>query len=85
MHTVGVIGHSGNLGKAALVPLLGLHNSQKIKLVILHRPSSDLSTLPVGIEKRVLDLESQDSTNIKYAVKGIHIIMCVSLRAWRSF
>ena len=80
MHTVGVIGHNGNLGRAALIPLLGLHDSQKIKLVIFHRPSSNLSSIPAEVEKRVLDLDSKDSTAIKSAIKGINIIMWVS--AW---
>ncbi|CAD6573784.1 MAG: hypothetical protein TREMPRED_000909 [Tremellales sp. Tagirdzhanova-0007] len=75
MHTVGVIGHNGNLGRAALIPLLGLHDSQKIKLVIFHRPSSNLSSIPAEVEKRVLDLDSKDSTAIKSAIKGINIII----------
>jgi hypothetical protein len=74
-HTIGLIGHNGNVGSAVLAALLPAHKSGSIKLAILHRPSSSTSNIPSDVEKRVIDLEKKDVGALKSAVAGINILM----------
>jgi len=77
MPTVALHGHNGNVGSATLSHLIKAHRSGKIKLVMLHRASSDLSTVPSDVEKRVIDLESGDLATNQKAVAGLNIVMYV--------
>jgi hypothetical protein len=75
MTTVGLINHNGQLGSAVMSALAPHAQKGDIKLVVLHRPSSDLSKVPHGVETRVLDLEKGDKAELKEAVKGLNIVM----------
>ncbi|WVQ79531.1 hypothetical protein IAT38_001630 [Cryptococcus sp. DSM 104549] len=55
--TVGLIGSNGIVGSNFLPYLATAHKEGKIKLTVLHREGSDLSKVPEGVEKRVLDLD----------------------------
>jgi len=78
VNTVAVYSPTGLVGKA-LVPLLtNLHKEGKLNLVLIHRPSSDLSVLalPAEIETRAIDFEGEtDEDKLLAAVKGIDLIM----------
>jgi len=72
VHTVGLLGHNGFVGKALLHALLPAAQAGKIKLVVLHRPESDISTVPEGIEAREVDLDTGDVAKNSAALAGIH-------------
>ena len=74
-HVVGLLGHTGRTGSVALKVINQGHISGKLVLVILHRPGSDLSTVPVGIETREVDLSKPDQGQIKAAVEGLNVLM----------
>lgn len=74
-HTVGILGINGNLGSHLFRHLVAAHDAGKLEVVVLHRPSSDLSAVPHGIEKRVLDLEKANKAEVQSAVKGLNIVM----------
>jgi nucleoside-diphosphate-sugar epimerase len=74
-HTVGIIGINGNLGSHLFRHIVAAHTAGKLDVVVLHRPSSDVSSVPSGIEKRALDLEKADKAEVQRAVKGLNIIM----------
>ena len=77
MTTVALLSHTGLVGRGLLKPFLAAHVTKQINLVILHRPDSDISSIPNDIEKRVLDLVSNDRDEITAAVEGIEILMLV--------
>lgn len=72
---VGLLGHNGLVGSKLLAELTTLHKDNKLTLVILHRASSDLSTIADGIEKRVIDLTAEDGPDYDAALKGIDLLM----------
>ncbi|ORY26970.1 hypothetical protein BCR39DRAFT_599556 [Naematelia encephala] len=55
-HTVGLIGHTGNIGKQILKHLIKPYEDGKLNIIILHRAGSDLSSVPKGIETRQVDI-----------------------------
>ena len=63
------------MGSAFLPALTAASRAKQIKLVLLHRPASDTSSYPEGIEKRVVDLEKGDIGEIKEAVEGLNVVM----------
>lgn len=79
VNTVAIYGASGSLGKATLASLLSSHQAGHIKLVILHRPSSDIKSLnlPSDVETRAIDLESDNDDNVTSlkAIKGLDVIV----------
>lgn len=77
MHTVGLLGHTGRIGAYALKHLLKAHQEGTIKLIVLHRPSSDVSAnrVPQDVERRVLDLKKGSEGEIKEAVKGLQVLV----------
>ena len=75
MHTVGLLAHNGHLGGSILPHLISAHHSGLINLIILHRASSDLTTVPADIEKREITLDEAHIDSIKSAVAGINIVM----------
>ena len=78
-HTViGILGHNGRVG-SALLTKLAPYNGKSLTVIILHRPSSDLSSVPKGIETRSFDLKSDDGTTFDKAVAGLHILVYVPL------
>lgn len=74
-HVVGLQGHTGHVGNAALKALITGHDSGKFKLVVLHRPGSDLSKVPKQVETRVLNLDDPDPVKIKAAVEGLNVYL----------
>ncbi len=72
-HTVALQPHTGRIGSAAFKELLKAHNEGKIVLVVIHRPGSDLSTVPAGVEAREVNLAEPDEAKIKESLKGINI------------
>ena len=75
MHTVALMGHTGRTGRPALNHLAEAHAAGKIKLIVVHRPSSDTSIVPPGIETRVIDLDKNDEGEIAAAVRGVEIFL----------
>jgi hypothetical protein len=76
-HVVGLQGHTGRVGAGALQYLLKAHMADEIKLIIVHRPGSDVSMIPAGVEKRELDLANASEEEIKAAVSGLQVYTCV--------
>ena len=76
MLTIGIMGHNGRIGAALSALLVKAHQAARIKLVVLHRSSSDISKIPSGIEKRVIDLEG-DVGSLRPAFSGINVMMWV--------
>ena len=73
--TVGLLGHTGLVGKKLLPELAALHAEGKIALTVLHRSSSDLSAIPEGVAARVLDLTAADGPEYDKSVEGLQVIM----------
>lgn len=73
--TVGLLGHTGLVGKKLLPELAALHAVGKIALTVLHRPSSDLSPVPKGVPTRVLDLTAADGPAYDKSVEGLQVIL----------
>jgi uncharacterized protein YbjT (DUF2867 family) len=75
--TIAIIGHNGNVGRKVLPHLLKAHQAGQIKLVVLHRPSSAIDSIPSSVEKRVMT--GTDPESLKEVVKGINVLLYVVL------
>lgn len=75
INTVGVLGHTGRVGSQLVKNLIEYHQQGKVKLVVLHRPSSDISALPEGVETRVIELAKDEPEKHLEAVKGLNVVM----------
>ncbi|KAK8869766.1 hypothetical protein IAR55_000334 [Kwoniella newhampshirensis] len=73
--TVGFFGTTGTVGSALLPELVKANKDGKIKLVILHRESTDLSKLPKELETRVLDLSEAGLEKNKAALKDFDVVV----------
>jgi hypothetical protein len=71
---VGLLNHSGLVGKNLLEAFVPLNQAGEIKLVVLHRPDS-ASPIPDGVEKRVLDLEKGDANDLAKTVSDIEFLV----------
>jgi nucleoside-diphosphate-sugar epimerase len=71
--TIAIIGHNGNVGKKVLPHLIKAHQAGQIKLVVLHRPSSAIDSVPSYVEKRVI--AGTDPDSLKEVVKGVHVLL----------
>lgn len=78
-NTVALLTVTGTLGPHLLKALGDQHVSGKIKLIALHRPDSDISNVPNGVETRVLDYESATAEDVAKALKGVEILVYVAL------
>lgn len=80
---VALLGHNGTVGSNLLPYLINAHTKGSLKLVILYRPSSDLSKIPSdeGIEKRVIELKDGETEKTRVTVKDLEVIMWVMLRS----
>jgi nucleoside-diphosphate-sugar epimerase len=76
--TVGIIGHTGRVGSQVLKNLITYHEQGQIEVIVLHRPSSDISKVPSGIETRVIDLTQDEPEKHLAAIQGINVIMSVN-------
>lgn len=77
--TIGVLGHTGRIGSQVVKHLIKYHQQGKIRLVILHRPSSNISNLPEDVETRVIKLDKDEPEKHFEAVKGLNVVMYVEL------
>jgi hypothetical protein len=75
MLTVALVNHNGRLGRAIYAALLPLVQHFRIALVVLHRPDSDISSIPPEVETRALDLDRGDLAHVRTAVQGINVVM----------
>ena len=75
MVTVGLIGHNGSVGKSALAALAEAEKKGNLKLVVIHRPSSETSNIPAGIEKRALDNAKASDAEFDKALAGINVLV----------
>jgi len=75
--SIGLLSHNGYVGKPIFKYLLPAAQEGKIHLVVLHRPSSDISSVPAGehVETREVDLETGDLAKNTAAVKGLNIVI----------
>ncbi|KAK3638518.1 hypothetical protein LTR56_012990 [Elasticomyces elasticus] len=76
IHTVGIVGVSGNVGAPTAKYLAQAAGEGKIKLVLFHRTNSDTSAFPDGqsVELRVLEFDDSPE-KIKEAVKGVNVFI----------
>lgn len=68
--TIAFVGHSGRIGKHVVQALSA---DPSVKLRVLHRPTSDISTLPQGVETRQVDYS--DVAAVTEALRGVHVLM----------
>ncbi|WVQ74179.1 hypothetical protein IAR50_003773 [Cryptococcus sp. DSM 104548] len=73
--TVGLLAHTGTVGAALFTPLYEAHKRGDVKLVILHRPSSDVSKVPAGVDKRIVELEESKVDAIRGATKDLEVVI----------
>jgi hypothetical protein len=71
---VGLLNHSGTVGKNLLETFAALNKSGEVKFVVFYRPGST-SPIPDGVEKRELDLEKGDVINLAKTVSDIEYFM----------
>lgn len=74
---VGILGHTGRVGSQITKNLINYQAQGLIKLVILHRPSSNISGLPSGVETRVVELEKEEPEKHFDAIKDLNVVMYV--------
>ena len=75
MLTIALLGHTGNLGSPIFADLIKAHQSGQIKLIVIHRASSDLTSVPADVEKRQIYLESGHLEHNQATIKGINVVM----------
>ncbi|ORX38415.1 hypothetical protein BD324DRAFT_620773 [Kockovaella imperatae] len=75
--TIGLYNHNGMIGSQILKHLLTRAQQGSIRLVVLHRRTSNTNSIPehANIEKRVVDLETPDKKLNEKSVKGIHVLI----------
>jgi hypothetical protein len=73
--TIGLISHTGRISSHIYNPLVKAQEAGQVRLVVLHRSSSDISNIPKDMETRVLDLEKEDAGEMGRAIKGINVLM----------
>lgn len=73
--TVALLGATGTLGSNLLTQLASAHAAGKLTLVVLHRASSDTSSVPAGVEKRVLDPGAASEADVHAALKGVEVLV----------
>ncbi|WVQ84375.1 hypothetical protein IAT38_006527 [Cryptococcus sp. DSM 104549] len=78
-YTVALYNHNGLVGKALLHELIKEYDKGTFKLVVLHRPQSDLSALPkdTGIETKAVYVDAPEGheEDNKKAVAGLNIVV----------
>lgn len=76
-HTIAIVGHNGNVGRKVVPHLIQAHQAGQIKLIVLHRPSSAVDTIPEDVERRVI--KDTDAQFLKGIIKGINVLLSVQL------
>lgn len=75
-NTIAIRGHDGNVGKHVLPHLIKAHQEGHIRLVVLHRPTSDVSKIPSGIELRAIDTDTEEGKQkLPEQLAGINVLM----------
>ncbi|WWD18235.1 hypothetical protein CI109_102685 [Kwoniella shandongensis] len=76
---VGLVGFNGSIGSAILAALVAVHKEKKIKLVLLHRESTELSKIAkyvdADMEKRVLALSEEGREKDEVALKDLQVVI----------
>lgn len=77
MPTVALLAPTGMLGGNFLSVLGPLHTDNRLKLVLIHRGSSkvDVGKVPLGVETRLLDVETASEADIVKAVDGVDTLV----------
>jgi aspartate-semialdehyde dehydrogenase len=78
MHTVALYGVTGNVGKVLFPILLRPQAEGKIKLVVLHRSATDLSTITDITAAETREVNVEEGTDIKLLadkVKDVSVLM----------
>ncbi|WVQ94143.1 hypothetical protein IAU59_001221 [Kwoniella sp. CBS 9459] len=73
--SVGLLAHTGQVGVHFLHSLVEEHDRGNVKLVVLHREGSDLSSVPEGVETRPVQLDEQGEEKNKKAVDGLDVVL----------
>jgi aspartate-semialdehyde dehydrogenase len=73
--TVGIIGHTGRVGSQVLKNMASYHEQGLLRVIVLHRPSSDVSKVHSDLETRILDLAQDEPDKHLAAIQGINVIM----------
>lgn len=74
-NTVALISASGLLGSAIFKVLAALHTENKLKLIVVHRASSKLPSLPKGVESRPLDLNEPTKETVHAALADADLVV----------
>ena len=76
VHTVGIVGVTGNVGAPTVRALIKAAEEGKIKLVIFHRASTNLAGLNKGsnVEFRILNFDDVPAT-LEAAVKDVNVFV----------
>lgn len=70
-NSIALVGHNGKIGRHALKALVGM--GDQVQLRVLHRASSDRSTIPEGVEK--VEIDYDDEASLLNALKGIDVVL----------
>ena len=87
MLSVGIYGATGYMGAPFTRALLKAHRGSLLRLVILHRPGSDLTRYPQDktVETRCIDLEAEETASLAKKLTDLQVVVsCVSYMAFRT-
>ncbi|OCF34911.1 hypothetical protein I317_05160 [Kwoniella heveanensis CBS 569] len=73
--SVGLLAHTGQVGVHFLHSLVKEHDKGNVKLVVLHRDGSDLSSVPKDVETRVVQLDEHGKAKNQKAVEGLDVVL----------
>lgn len=76
-NAVALIGPTGSLGSELFRVLSSLHSKGALKLVVLHRATTKLPSLPQGVEARILDINTATEADVHAALRGVDVVMYV--------
>ncbi|WVF66516.1 hypothetical protein IAT40_001256 [Kwoniella sp. CBS 6097] len=83
--TVGLLAHTGQVGVHFLHSLVEEHDKGNVRLVILHRDGSDLSSVPKGVETRVVQLDENGKQKNEKAVEELEVVLtAVPREGWKA-
>lgn len=75
VNTVAITPGTGLLGSELVSVLIPLHDAGKIKLIVVHRPSSKTGHVPAQIEKRVLDYDNITPDAVAKGFAGVDVLV----------
>ncbi|WVR03101.1 hypothetical protein IAU60_000091 [Kwoniella sp. DSM 27419] len=81
--TVGLLSHSGLVGKYFLHYLYEAQNAGSIRVVVLHRDGSDLSAVPHDVETRIVQLDKAGISKTAKAVGDLDVVVSAIAREAR--